>query len=120
MLSPTDILYSILEIIDYGPSKEKFINQFLIFCYKKTIILLVSPLEEQKRTILTRQLLTSSPEEIQQILYSNFGKTQTEEALQTASSELFQDYIKDIVSTLSQTQRKNLQVYLESIAFLGK
>lgn len=87
---PKEIIIQILDIVGYGDGKQAFADQLLSLCEQQAII----DLNQRK----------------------NFSKEQYLETVRKATEKIISDYILTISPKLSDTQRHNLQTYIQSIA----
>lgn len=88
--NPKEIIVRILDIVGYGNGKEGFADQLLSLCQQQAII----DLNQRK----------------------NFSKEQYLETVRKATEKIISDYILTVSPKLSDTQRNNLQTYIQSIA----
>lgn len=88
--NPKEIIIRILDIVGYGDGKDTFADQLLSLCQQQAII----NLNQRK----------------------NFSKDQYLETARKATEKIISDYILTISPKLSDTQRNNLQIYIQSIS----
>lgn len=112
-----EILLKILDIIDYPENKEQLINKFISACQQQALINLVESLPSNEQEVLRENLSkTKKQDEAQKILLEDFSQEKIFEALKETTKKAFEDYIKDILPSLTVTQRENLQKYLSSLS----
>ena len=114
--NPKDILIRVLTIINYQEDKDKFANDFLDLCLKKALVDMMESLPEEKKTeVRARFSANITPEEAAKVMQIYFTPQQYMQNLQNATQYLFQDYLKNIMPSLSEAQKAELQQYLTSL-----
>lgn len=114
---PKDIIIKVLDIINYQKDKESYAKEFLGFCYQKAFLSYLETLPEEKQKELQQQLPEgSSPEKVKELLSGLVSTQEYEQSLEKAIKEVFDDYLKEIMPSLSEDQITNLQAYLSSLA----
>lgn len=84
---PKDIIIQILDIAGYGENKEDFADQLLSLCQQQALVDLIKSLPEE--TIL--------------------------QALKKATENIIKGYLQTISPHLSDTQKKDVQTYIQSL-----
>lgn len=102
---PREIIIQILDIVGYGDGKQAFADQLLSLCQQQAMADLINTLPPEKHTLI-------NPKDINQY----FTREQSLEAIRKAAEKIISDYILTISPQLSDTQRNNLQTYIQSIA----
>lgn len=110
------ILQTVLTIINYTDHKQRFVDSFLTLCISKTILELLNDLPDSiKRRVQHELNLTADPRTLLPIIEPYLSKQIYGHRLETVTSELFEDYIKTILLTLTPYQSAKLTEYLSSL-----
>ncbi len=104
--NPQFILLQVLDIIGYIDNKEDFTNKFFQLCKQQAIVDLVKSLPSDKQTAL---------ESNSSLLKEYFSEEQMADALEKATRETFQSYLQEIIPTLNDKQKSELEIYLKSL-----
>jgi uncharacterized membrane-anchored protein YjiN (DUF445 family) len=111
------ILSSILTIINSHENKETVTHDFLQVCRQATVLTLIENLPQEKQQELKQRIAAITSGELgKQIILSYFSDEEYQKTLDEASRKLFQEYIADILSTVSQTTKETLKNYLKEVA----
>ncbi len=113
-MDPKENITRILEIIDFKDDKEKFVNDFLALCQKKAFENLILTLSKEKQEALTQDL--EKEDNYQAQLQEYFTPDQKLQAIQAASKYMMEQYLEEIIPTLTEEQLKNLEDFLSSTA----
>jgi len=111
--SPKDIIIDVLNIIGYQGEKDNFANELLNICEKQALINLIKMLSNEKQVSLNKDINESDmPSEI---LDKYFDSNRKNKALEEATAQIIQDYIKTIMPTLNAEQMANLEDHFKSM-----
>ncbi len=115
--TPREIFLQVLEIIGYSDNKEEFTNKFLQLCEQQTIVNLVKSLPEDKQAALhTESAKQIIPDASNSLLKKYFTLEQITANLQEATKETFNDYLQNIIPTLNDKQKNDLETCLKSLS----
>ncbi|MBU1000882.1 hypothetical protein KKE78_05835 [Patescibacteria group bacterium] len=110
-----NIIIQILDIVGYGENKEDFADELLSLCQQQTLVDLVKSLPEEKRILLEKTSFSqTNPQNIEQVLNENFTEEMILQALKNATENIIKTYLQTISPHLSDTQKKNLQTYIQT------
>ena len=112
-LDPKQLLHEILDIIHYEEDKETYINEFLSLCYQNAFTKLVMQLPQEAQDEVKGKLSDkTTDEELMQLLAPYISEENLQVALKSGFEELFAEFFKEVVPTLSSLQKRKLQVLL--------
>lgn len=116
--NPKVILLKVLIIIGYQNDKEKFIGEFLSLCFKKAFIKCVEDLPQNLKITIKKRLANvgEDPRKLQEILTEYVSEEKYDEILFSQSLDTFIEYLQAVIPTLKENQKKELGIYLKSIA----
>ena len=113
--NPTIILHNILDIVNYPDDQQNFIDQFSESCMRKGLASLIKDLPADLRIRLADDLSSNLQiAEFEKIIYRYIAPDDYENAIQEATSTLFDDFLTSIESTRTQVQSDKLDLYLAS------
>ncbi len=107
------ILSKVLDIISYEDNKEAFIDEFLELVQARTFSSIAGNLPQEKQDELKQEI--DSPR-MQQIIKDIASTTEYKAQANNVFTQMFDEYIEDILPTLTKEQVKNLDLYLASLA----
>lgn len=114
--NPKSVIVKILDLVGYGENKEGFADELLSLCQQQTLVDLVKSLPEEKQILLEKTLSSqTSPQNIEQVLKENFTEEAILQALKKATENIIKGYLQTISPHLSDTQKKNLQTYIQTL-----
>ena len=97
-----EFLEKLLTIIGYKNDKDAFSNDFIAICAQKTLFDHVNTLSEEERKSVTQETILAS-EEYAKLFQKNF-------------TEQLEDYLEEIMPTLSDEQLKNVDELAKTFA----
>lgn len=113
---PKDIIIQILDIAGYGENKEEFADQLLSLCQQQTFVDLIKKLPVEKQAFLEKSnSLQPNPQQLDQFIKENYTEGEILEALKKATQNTIQAYLQTISPHLSDTQKKNLQTFVQAL-----
>lgn len=107
-----DFFIKILAIINYTNDREAFADNFLITCEQRATTILIKHLPENVLETLTPQ---TTPEEIKNLIQKNFTNQQIDEIFRITLEKTFSGYIQNILPTLKESQKQDLNKLFSSI-----
>jgi hypothetical protein len=115
---PKTILLKVLVIIGYQNDKEKFISEFLSICFKKAFIKCVESMPLNIKNTIKKKIVKvgDNPLKMQEILTEFVPEEKYDEILFAESLNTFIEYLQAVIPTLKENQKKELGIYLKSIA----
>jgi hypothetical protein len=127
---PINTFNHILELIGYEDNKEEFVKEFFELCQKQTVLDLVKSLPEEKQNELKEklsvQLDSSKANNVSAVLdqlktlpdgaNEYFTEEQRVAAFQKAVENGFKNYLSEVMPTLSEEKKSELQNYLKSLS----
>ncbi len=111
-----EILDQVLTIMDYKEDKQKFILEFSDLCFGKTVSDIIEGLPQDKKQMLEKEILDEKDANKQSAIIKKYmSASEYNQRLEKVSGELFGDYIKTIMPTLSPERSAELKSYLSSV-----
>lgn len=113
---PKEIITQILDMAGYGENKEEFADQLLTLCQQQAFVDLIKSLPEETQTLLENSLSDQpNSQNIDQVLKDHFTEEEILQSLKKATENIIKNYLQTISSHLSDSQKNNLQTYMQSL-----
>lgn len=107
------ILSELITLIKLPVNKDEFVTTFLKQCRQLTVLGLIRELPvNRQRELQTRLKDIKNGEEGKKIILSYFTPDTYARALDTTSERYFQEYITDLLPTLTADSQKTLREFL--------
>jgi hypothetical protein len=120
MQSPQTILTQVLTIINYPNDKDAFIQEFGDTCIKSGLKEVTETLSPEKRDELFAKIQNvSDTAQAEAIIGQYVNITDYQEAVQNATSTLFENFLTEIEPELTDEQADALDTYLASLHETG-
>lgn len=105
-----DVIFAILEAIDFTEDKNKFVEKFIMNTQMQTFLDLVETLSPEKQEEIKKQLEQgqNDPQKTAEIINSFFDQTQMQKAFEDAAKNEVTEWMKAIDHTLTPSQRERL------------
>ena len=113
--NPLDYLKQILNIIGYEDDMEKFAQEFLTMCMAQASAKVLSNLSPNAQKEIQEKLKKAKDQsEITTVLSEYQNITEYNNTLQQITQENFEEYIEEILPTLTQVQKERLLKFLSN------
>ena len=109
------VLYKILEIIDYKNNKEAFVQKFLTICKQEAIYNCLDNLPQGIQEQIKKEIQNLSVDECIKVLQKHISQEQFQKELQSTSNNTLKEYVTSIAYTLSKGQKEKLKAFVEAI-----
>ncbi len=117
MTDAKTIILKILEAINYSEDKDAFAGDFLTNIQLEAVRDLTDKVDQGKKQEIVKKL-RGAPEgkDAIMILEEYFTPDHVEETLKNVAENSIQEYIKNIMETLDDSQREGLINYMDSLS----
>ena len=114
-----NILFQILDIIDYRDNKENFVNEFVIATEQHALSNLVKSLPDDQQKTINQTLSENSnnPEKIIETIKTTFTEEQRKLAFKNAAKNAVAGLIQSVNDTLSGAQKQKLADLTQDFTF---
>jgi hypothetical protein len=110
-----DLLYKILETIEYQDDKEAFVIEFIQLLYDQTTLEILNLLSQEDKKKLEVDLLNSDIESAHTVFTRYISKESYLKHLQDVSNRLFADYFETLAPTITDEQEEKLTELLKTL-----
>lgn len=114
---PKTIILEFLDIIGYENDRVSHAEEFLQLCQQRAVYSVLNKLPEEKQKEIIEELkINHSPEAIVATLQKYATKEEYSTALTHVTEQSFQEYLTQILPTLSGEQMKKVGEYFQKLS----
>lgn len=117
MQDPTSIIVNLLTAIDYTGDKQAFAEEFITVIYMRALSDLVKSLAEEQQEKVKQECFAVANDipKIVEVLKKYFTGDQTDNAIENAGKATLEDWLKEVLPSLQDSQKQNLQSALKAL-----
>lgn len=115
-MNERELLFQVLDIIEYQDNKQEFINTFYSLIYLEALEEITTKLNPELQKKLENELREATDEEAKKkLLLTYFSQEDFEQQLILTSQAQFREYLETVLPTLSHKKQEELTTYLSTL-----
>lgn len=109
-----DFLNQVLTIINYEGDRDQYAREFLGIVQDRTAEKMLMEFPQEKKPELDQALARKDSAAIKGLVSAQYSIDQYKKALEDMFSVMINDYLKEVIPTLSDEQKKQLETFLKT------